>query len=60
MLFTGQYAALNAKEIVEDTFSAKSMIMAAVGLLIIGLFLFLDWRTLLQKRKLAFNFRIWR
>jgi membrane protein DedA with SNARE-associated domain len=60
MLFTGHYAATNASDLIHGTFSPKSIITAAIGLLIIGLLLFLDWRVLLQKKKIAFNFRIWK
>jgi membrane protein DedA with SNARE-associated domain len=60
MLYAGRYATMNADELVHGAFSAKSLITAGVGLLILGLLLFLDWRVLLQRRKIAFNFRIWR
>ena len=60
MLFTGSYAAKGAGDLLHGTFSAKSIITAVVGLLVIGLLLFLDWRVLLQKKKIAFNFKIWK
>lgn len=60
MLFTGRYAAVNTSDLLSGTFSLKSIITALIGLVIIGLLLFLDWRVLLEKKKIAFNFRIWK
>ncbi len=60
MLFTGRYAAVNASDLASGTFSLKSIITAVLSLLIIGLLLFLDWRVLIEKKKIAFNFRIWK
>ena len=60
MVFTGRYAAANAGDIVHGTFSLKGIITAVLGLIIVFLLLFLDWRVLLQKKKISFNFRIWK
>jgi hypothetical protein len=38
----------------------KGIVTAIVGLLVIGAFLFIDWRVLLEKKKLKFNFKIWK
>ena len=60
MIFTGDYAATNFHDLVHGTFSPKGIVIAVVGLVIIGAFLFLDWRALLQKKKFRFNFKIWK
>ena len=60
MILTGRYAAGNASGLVHGTFSLKGIVTAVVGLLVIGAFLFIDWRVLLEKRKLKFNFKIWK
>ncbi len=60
MLFTGHYAASSLGDIVHGTFSVKALVTALVGLLIIGAMLFIDWRVLLQKKKLSFNFHVWK
>jgi len=57
MLFTGRFA---VTDLVHGTFSPKSILSAVIGLLIVSGLLFIDWRTLLQKKKLRLNFRIWR
>lgn len=60
MLFTSQYAAKQAHEILHGAMSIKALISIAVGLLIIFAMLFLDWRILIQKKKLSFNFHVWK
>jgi membrane protein YqaA with SNARE-associated domain len=60
MIFTGLYAAANFEDLVHGSFSPKAMVTLAVGFVVIAGFLFLDWRTLLQEKKFAFNFKIWK
>ncbi len=57
MIFTGRYAVGNLQE---GVFSVKGIVFILLGLVIVGAFLFIDWRTLLQKKKLTFHFRIWK
>jgi len=52
MILTGRYAAGNTKGLIHGTFSVKGIVTAVVGLLVIGAFLFIDWRILLEKKKL--------
>ena len=60
MLFTGHYAATNLREMVHGTFSWKGIIGALLGLLLIAALLFIDWRVLLQEKRLRLHFRIWK
>jgi len=60
MVFTGRSAFASLADLFEGTFSVKGIITAVVCVLIICLFLFLDWRELLQKKKLRFNVHIWK
>lgn len=59
-LLLGKYASENIESIIDNTFSWQSIagLALSVGLLF-GLF-FIDWRTLIQKKKLVFNFKIWK
>jgi hypothetical protein len=45
---------------VEDALSWKSIASLAVGLLLLGILLFVDWRSLIQEKKLQFSFKIWK
>ncbi len=60
MLFTGQMAIRNSADFVTGVFSWKGIATAGVGLVLLAAFLFLDWRTLLMKKKFRLNFRIWK
>jgi membrane protein YqaA with SNARE-associated domain len=60
MIYTGHYAAANFKDLAHGALSLKEIVIALLGLVVIGGFLFVDWRALLQQRKLTFNFKIWK
>ncbi len=60
MLFVGRSAVSSLADLVHGTFSPKGIITAAVSLLIILGFLFVDWRALLGEKKLRFNPHIWK
>jgi len=60
MLFTGSYAIHNSVDLVYGTFTWKGMTTIVGGLVVLAAFLFLDWRLLLEQRKLSFCFRIWK
>lgn len=57
MIFTGNYAVHN---LLASTLSAKGIGVIAICLVSVGGFLFLDWRTLLQQKKVKFDFKIWK
>src|SRR6185369_11832420 len=55
MLLTGRYAVNNMSDLVRGTFSWKGITGALIGLLLIGALLFIDWRVLLQKKRLRLH-----
>jgi hypothetical protein len=60
MLFTGRYAIRNSVDLAYGTFSWKGIITIVAGLVVLAAFLFLDWRVLLERKKLRLNFNIWK
>jgi len=56
----GKYAADNAVSVLESAVSLKSFASIALGLLLIGALLFIDWRTLIQDKRFQLNFKIWK
>jgi membrane protein DedA with SNARE-associated domain len=56
----GRYASENAKSMVEGTLSWKSITSLVVGLFLVCALLFIDWRSLIQKKKLKLKFKIWK
>jgi len=60
MLFTGREAFADFADLFDGTFSSKGIGTAVASVLVIGGFLFLDWRQLLEKKRLRFNVHIWK
>lgn len=60
MLFTGKEAFTSLADLFQGTASVKGIVTAALSVLIICAFLFLDWRQLLEKKRLRFNVHIWK
>jgi membrane protein YqaA with SNARE-associated domain len=58
LVFSGKYASANLSELLHGEASWKTVLTLAAGLVVIGGFLFIDWRCLLEKRKIHFNFKI--
>ena len=59
LISTGSYAVENFASLAESMASWKTIVSALAGLLLICAFLFIDWRLLLEEKKLRLNFRIW-
>jgi membrane protein YqaA with SNARE-associated domain len=60
MLFTGREAIGSMADLLHGTMSVKGIATAVISVLIIIGFLFLDWRALLEKKKVRFNAHIWK
>lgn len=57
-LQVGKYASENTQSIIENALSWKSITSFVLGLLMLFCLFFIDWRTLIQTKKLVFNFKI--
>jgi len=55
----GKYASDNAKNIMQVAMSWKSITSLVVGLILLSALLFIDWRSLIQKKKFRLKFKIW-
>lgn len=60
VLHAGKYALENAHSIMKDVLSLKSIASFSLSLFLIFCILFIDWRSLIQKNKLVWKFKIWR
>jgi membrane protein YqaA with SNARE-associated domain len=58
LVFSGKYASANLSELLHGQASWTTVITLTAGLIIIGVVLFIDWRALLERKKLRFRFRI--
>ena len=60
MVYLGKYAAENTIDIVHGLISWKTIAGLVIGLILIFGVLFIDWYSLLLKKKLKLNFSIWK
>jgi len=60
MIFSGRFAVRSVEEILHGAFSAKAAIAAVLGVVAIALFLFIDWREWIQRKKFMLRFKIWK
>jgi uncharacterized membrane protein YdjX (TVP38/TMEM64 family) len=60
MLFMGREAFASFADLLHGTFSIKGIVTAIISVLVILGFLFLDWRALLQHKRVRFNPHIWK
>ncbi len=59
-LLLGKYASENIESIIDNTFSWQSIASLILSVILLFCLFFIDWRTLIQKKKLVFNFKIWK
>jgi membrane protein YqaA with SNARE-associated domain len=60
MMHAGNYIVSNTTEIAAGLVSWQNIVGTIAGMLVVLLFLFIDWRRLLQEKKLTLNFNIWK
>lgn len=60
LVHLGKYGTENTEKMLQGAFSWQSFISMAIGLLMISALLFIDWRSLIQKKEFQLNFRIWK
>ncbi len=59
-VFTGKYAAENTVQLVRGMVSWQAIVGLIAGLALVFLFVFVDWRALIQKRQFALKFNVWK
>lgn len=60
VLHAGKYASENAPNIIQNALSWESVASLLFSLLLIFCILFIDWRSLIQKKKLVWKFKIFK
>lgn len=56
----GKYAAENITNVIDSALSFKSIASLFLGLLLVSALIFIDWRTLIQKKEFQLNFKVWK
>ncbi|CAN5837443.1 hypothetical protein BH11BAC4_BH11BAC4_18800 [soil metagenome] len=59
-LHAGKYASEIPRNMIDEVFSWKSIASFVLSLILLFCLLFIDWRMLIQKRKLVLNYKIWK
>jgi membrane protein YqaA with SNARE-associated domain len=60
LLISGKYAIHNLSDLYKGSLDPKSIALSAFGLLFVLSFLFIDWRELIQNKKLKFKWKFWK
>ncbi|HSU29120.1 MAG TPA: hypothetical protein VLJ68_12115 [Chitinophagaceae bacterium] len=60
MVIAGNYVAMNATRLDQHMMSWKSLTGMGLGVILIGLFLFTDWKRLLTEKRFGIRFNIWK
>ncbi len=58
ILNVGKYATENSQSIIDNALTWKSFASLALGFILLFCLFFINWRTLIQRKKLEFNFKI--
>src|SRR5438270_4058095 len=58
LVFSGKYASANLSCLLHGEANWNTIVALCIGLMVIAAFLFIDWRQLLQHKKLRFRFKI--
>jgi len=59
-LHLGKYASENIESLIENIFSWQSIASLLASFLLLFCLLFIDWRILIQTKKLVINYKIWK
>jgi membrane protein YqaA with SNARE-associated domain len=60
LVHLGKYGTENTEKILQGAFSWQSFLSMGLGLLMISALLFIDWRSLIQRKEFRLNFKIWK
>lgn len=59
-LLLGKYASENIESLIDNSFSWQSIASLVLSLVLLFCLFFINWRKLIQTKKLEINFRIWK
>ena len=59
-VFMGKFAVENTQQLLQGAVSWKSITGLVLGILLICALLFVNWRVVLEEKKLRFRFKIWK
>ena len=60
LIVSGKYTVSSAQDLFKGSWDLKSILLMALGLFLVLGLLFVDWRTLLSKKKIKMKWNIWK
>lgn len=60
ILISGKYAIRNFSELYSGSYDLKNILLMLFGLTVMLLFLFIDWREMLTRKKLKMKWKFWK
>jgi membrane protein YqaA with SNARE-associated domain len=60
LVYFGKYGAKSAGNLLRGGVNWQSILSLCIGIFLVAILLFIDWRALIQKKEYKLNFRIWK
>lgn len=60
LVYFGKYSTLNAENVLQGSYQWQSIISVCFGIFMLSSLLFIDWRSLIQRKEFKLNFKIWK
>ena len=60
ILVSGHYVIHHWQDFYKDSLNTKSLLIMGAGLFVVLMFLFIDWRQLLQHKNIKFKLKFWK
>lgn len=60
LVYFGKYGAKSAGNLLRGGVNWQSILSLCIGIFLLAILLFIDWRSLIQKKEYKLNFRIWK
>ncbi len=60
IIISGKYAIANFSDLYKGSFELKNILLMSFGLVVMILFLFIDWRGLLENKRVKFKWKFWK
>ncbi len=60
IVLAGKYASDNIEVIMKGLFVWQTALSFVIGIILLSLVLIIDWKTLLIRKKLRFNYKVWK
>ncbi len=60
LVYFGKYSTLKAENVLQGSYQWQSILSVGFGIFMLSSLLFIDWRSLIQRKEFKLNFKIWK